>query len=316
MNVPITVMIPLVAHLFMSLAMLALPHVTRREILFGVVLPADFRSRPEGRKAIREFRFAVLIPAIAGALGIVLLGSRFIPVFLMAPMVMMLAAWITFVLQNRKLRAFAVQPQPIRELELSTQPERLPWFTWLGLAPLVFLAATAVVLYANSDQISANRSAREVYGPLIIAAEMTLWLFGFALATWYGSRRSEPLRRPAVGVFVTFGWMLALLMPGMAIQPLINLPAPVLVAPAMAIILFCVIYMIKKSRDARGPLDSTPNECWKGGILYYNPNDPVIFVGRRDGAGFTLNLANPWSWAVLASPLVLMASASLVFLLL
>ena len=102
----------------------------------------------------------------------------------------------------------------------------------------------------------------------------------------------------------------------MAIQPLINLPAPMLVAPAMLIILFCVIYMIKKSRDSRGPLDPTPNECWKGGILYYNPNDPVIFVGRRDGAGFTLNLANPWSWAVLASPLVLMASASLVFLLL
>jgi uncharacterized membrane protein len=309
-------MIPLVAHLFMSLAMFALPHVTRREILFGVVVPADFRSRREGRKAIREFRFAVGIPAIAGALAITLLGPRFIPVFLLAPMAMMLAAWITFVLQNRRLRAFAVQPQPVRELELSKQPERLPWFAWLGLAPLVFLVAAAVFLYANSDTISANRSAREVYGPLIIAAEMTLWLFGFALATWFGSRRSEPLRRPAVGVFVTFGWILALLMPGMAIQPLINLPAPVLVAPAMAIILFCVIYMIKKSRDARGPLDSTPNECWKGGILYYNPNDPVIFVGRRDGAGFTLNLANPWSWAVLGSPLVLMASAFLVFLLL
>jgi len=316
MSVSMMVLMPLVAHLLMSLAMFALPHVTRREILFGVVLPADFRSRPEGRKAIREFRFAVLIPAIAGALAITLLGPRFIPVFLLAPMAMMLAAWITFVLQNRKLRAFAVQPQPVRELELSTQPERLPWFAWLGLAPLVFLAAIAVFLYANSDGVSANRSAREVYGPLIIAGAMTLWLFGFALATWYGSRRSEPLRRPAVGVFVAFAWMLALLMPGMAIQPLVNLPAAMLVAPAMLIILFCVIYMIKKSRDSRGPLDPTPNECWKGGILYYNRNDPVIFVGRRDGAGFTLNLANPWSWAVLASPLVLMASASLVFLLL
>ena len=314
--ISIMLAMPLLAHLLMSLAMFALPHVTRREILFGVVVPADFRSRPEGRKAIREFRVAVGIPAIAGALAITLLGSRFIPVFLLAPMVMMLAAWITFVMQNRKLRAFAVQPQPVRELELSTQPERLPWFAWLGLAPLVFLAATAVFLYANSDSISGNHTAREVYGPLIICAAMTLWLFGFALATWYGSRRSEPLRRTTVGVFVAFGWMLALLMPGLALQPLVNLPAPALVAPAMAIILFCVIYVIKKSRDATGPLDPTPNECWKGGILYYNPNDPVIFVGRRDGAGFTLNLANPWSWAVLGSPLVLMASAFLVFLLL
>ena len=32
------VLMPLVAHVLMSLLMLALPHVTRREILFGVVL--------------------------------------------------------------------------------------------------------------------------------------------------------------------------------------------------------------------------------------------------------------------------------------
>jgi uncharacterized membrane protein len=319
------VLIPLVVHLLMSLMMFALTHVTRREILFGVALPADFRSGPEGRKAIRVFRFAVLIPAVVGAIAIAFLGSRFIPVFLLAPMTMMLAGMITFVVQNRKLRPFAVQPQPVRELELSTQPERLPWFTWLGLAPLVFLAAAALYLYANWDSIPAsyprhwgldgqpdqwaNRSLRGVYSPLILGAEMTLWLFGFALATWYGSRRSEPLRRPAVGVFVTLGWMLALLMPGLAIQPLIKLPIPALVAPGMAIILLSVIYLIKKSREARGPLDPTPNECWKGGILYYNPNDSAIFVGRRDGAGFTLNMGNRWSWAVLGSPLVLMASA-------
>jgi len=310
------VLMPLVAHVLMSLMMFVLPQMTRREILFGVVLPVDFRSRPEGRKAIRQFRLAVGIPAIAGTLAITLLGPRFIPVFLLAPMAMMLAAWITFVQQNRKLRAFAVQPQPVRELELSTQPERLPWFAWLGLAPLVFLSGAALYLNANWDRIPGNGSSRDVFGPLIIGAEMTLWLFGFALATWYGSRRSEPLRRPALGVFVAFAWMLSLLMPGLALQPLIQLPVPALIAPAMAIILFCLFYMIKKSRDARGPLDPTPNECWKGGILYYNPNDPVIFVGRRDGAGFTLNLGNPWSWAVLGSPLLLMASAFLVFLLL
>ena len=119
-----------------------------------------------------------------------------------------------------------------------------------------------------------------------------------------------------MGVFITLGWMLTVLIPGLALGPLVKLPAPALVAPAMAIILSSVIYLIKKARNARGPLDPTPNECWKGGIVYYNPNDPVIFVGRRDGAGFTLNMGNPWSWAVMCSPLVLMASAFLVFLLL
>jgi len=95
-------------------------------------------------------------------------------------------------------------------------------------------------------------------------------------------------------------------------QPLIRLPGPALAGVSTAIILSSVVYLIKKNRESRGPLDPTPRECWKGGILYYNPNDPVLFVGRRDGAGFTLNMANPWSWAVLASPLVLMASGFLV----
>ena len=97
-----------------------------------------------------------------------------------------------------KLKPFAVQPQPVRELELSAEPERLPWFAWLGLVPLLFLAAAALYLHAHWDDIPlrrpvhwgldcqpnrwADRSFRGVYGPVIFGAAMSLWLFGFALA--------------------------------------------------------------------------------------------------------------------------------------
>jgi uncharacterized membrane protein len=56
----------------------------------------------------------------------------------------------------------------------------------------------------------------------------------------------------------------------------------------------------------------TPPECWKGGIIYYNPDDPVLFVARRDGAGFTLNMANRWSWACFSGPLLIVAVALLI----
>ena len=247
-----TLVMPLVAHVLMSLVMLALPHLTRREILFGVALPADFRTSPEGRQAIRVFRFAIAIPAILGIVAILLWGSRFVPVFLLAPAMMMLAGFATFVLQNRKLRAFAVQPKPVRELELSAEAERLPWFAWLGLAPLLLLAAVALYIRANWDRISGDRSSGDVYGPLIIGAAFALWLFGFALATWYGSRRSEPLRRPALGVFIMLGWVLALLMPGLATQALTGLPPVALVAPGMATIMGSFIYLVRKSRQEIG----------------------------------------------------------------
>src|SRR5262245_49756545 len=135
---------PLIVLLLMSGFMFAIPHLTRREILFGVVLPADFRSRPEGRLAIRSFRFAVAIAAIAGLIATLLLSPRFGPVSMLAPMASVIAGFAAFVIQNGKLKAFAVQPQQVRELELAAEPERLPWFAWLGLGPILVLASSAV----------------------------------------------------------------------------------------------------------------------------------------------------------------------------
>ena len=323
-----TVAIPLITHLLMSILMLSVPHMTRREILFGVVVPVDFRSSPEGRRAVRAFRFAVGIPAVAGAVAILLLGSRFLPLFLMAPFAMLLAGFSTFVAQNRRLKPFAVQPPAIRVLELSAEPERLPWFTWLGLGPLLLLPAAALYLNLNWDSIPArfpvhwgldgnpnrwaDRSFRGVYGPLFLGTGMVAWFFGFTLAIWYGSRQSEPLRKPTVGLLVAVQWVFGLTMAGVSLGPLLHLPVPAIALSGLPIILAAVVYLIKKSNDARAPVDPTPNECWKGGMIYYNPNDAALFVARRDGVGFTSNMANPWSWVMLGSLPVLIAIGLLV----
>ena len=320
--------IPLLAHLLMSLVMFSIPHMTRREILFGVMVPSDFRTSPEGTRAIRTFRAAVAIAAIAGAVAILVLGSRFIPVFLFAPMIMMLAGFTTFILQNRKLRAFAVQPQPVRELELNATSEALPWFTWLGVLPLAGLLAIGLYLNAHWDSIPArypvhfdlngnpnrwaDRSFRGVYGPLFFGAELLTWLFGFALAIWYGSRRSEPLRKPTVGFMVAVQWALALTFAGVPLAPLLRLPVAAMAVGGLLIVLVAAVYLIQKSNDPRSPVDPTPNECWMGGMIYYNPNDAALFVARRDGIGFTSNMGNPWSWVMLASLPVLIAIGFLV----
>jgi uncharacterized membrane protein len=51
---------------------------------------------------------------------------------------------------------------------------------------------------------------------------------------------------------------------------------------------------------------------WILGRLYFNRSDPTLFIERRMGLGYTLNLGNPWSWVVMivfvtgiAIPLVL-----------
>ena len=319
--------IPLVTHILLSLIMFALPHLTRREILFGVVVPIDFRSSPEGRRALRMYRSVVGIFAIGGLVTIALWGHEFLPVLLLAPMTTVVAGLVDFVWQNQKLKAFAIQPSLVRELELSAEPERLPWFVWLGLVPLLLLVAAALYLHANWDGIPprfpvhwgldgnpnrwADRSFRGVYAPLLFGTELVVWFFGFALAIWYGARHSEPLRKPTVGLLVAIQWAFGSIMAGVSLVPLMHLPVALISLGGVPIIL-AVIYLTKKSRDPRAPVDPTPNECWKGGMIYYNPNDAALFVERRDGVGFTSNMGNPWSWVMLGSLPVLIAIGFLV----
>jgi uncharacterized membrane protein len=115
-----------------------------------------------------------------------------------------------------------------------------------------------------------------------------------------------------VGFLVAAQWALALTMTGVALGPLLRLPVGLIAVGGMPIILVAVIYLVKKSNDPRAPMDPTPNECWKGGMIYYNPNDAALFVARRDGIGFTSNMGNPWSWVMLCSLPVLIGVGFLV----
>jgi uncharacterized membrane protein len=50
-----------------------------------------------------------------------------------------------------------------------------------------------------------------------------------------------------------------------------------------------------------GTMESVaPTEGWIGGMIYYNRNDPALWVEKRIGVGWTLNFAHPVSWAFLA----------------
>ena len=43
---------------------------------------------------------------------------------------------------------------------------------------------------------------------------------------------------------------------------------------------------------------------WKWGVFYHNPEDPKIWVEKLYGWGYTLNMARPMSWVILAAMLL------------
>lgn len=90
---------------------------------------------------------------------------------------------------------------------------------------------------------------------------------------------------------------------------LVSLAVPVL------IVLFAIVLSFTTgqggSRIGRGRIlghgGTAPvqdDRYWKLGAIYFNPQDPTLFVEKRTGIGWTMNFANPISWLTLLGILV------------
>lgn len=73
-----------------------------------------------------------------------------------------------------------------------------------------------------------------------------------------------------------------------------------------------IVYAVKVGRSDKFSIDVTGEKItdfdedshWKGGLFYFNKNDPSIFVEKRFGVGWTLNFANPIGYFIFIIPLV------------
>jgi uncharacterized membrane protein len=48
-------------------------------------------------------------------------------------------------------------------------------------------------------------------------------------------------------------------------------------------------------------VDRTPDDCWYLGSIYVNAKDPAIFVQKRIGFGYTVNMGNRLAWLIMGS---------------
>ncbi len=105
--------------------------------------------------------------------------------------------------------------------------------------------------------------------------------------------------------------------------PSIPVAALITVPTIMSVVIVAVIMLVavksgqggwrlaggKNSGSATGrtaPVgDRTPDACWKAGIIYYNPSDPAIWVEKRFGFGWTLNMATCGAWVIMGAILLL-----------
>jgi uncharacterized membrane protein len=307
----------LLSQLVAALVMISLPHIARREQLFGVPVPEGFRATEPGRFAIRSYR-----SAIAAATGIAVLGTIWMANSgLVAAGTLLIVAGGTaaFAIQNRNLKPNAIEPSQVREVEVN-RPERLPWFVLPGIVPILLLAASAAFLHSHWDRIPerfpihftfngtpngwTDRTVQSVYGPLIVGSEISVVLLALGLTRWFGSRRPEPIRKPALIMMLAVEWTVGFVFAAIQVGLACSVPIPISLIVFLAVfwMIPAITYAISEASRPSGPTDPRPNECWEGGIIYDNPNDTALFVERR--IGFILNIPNHWCLALLCGGLL------------
>ena len=256
-------------YVFVGALVFASPNMSRRELLFAVPVPPDFRQSRAGQHAVRMFRLVIVVVVIAATGALLLSPASFLNMTAaVAPIAIVLAGVIGFRRQNHVLAAAAIQFARSREVEMNVVPDDLPWFAWLTGGPFVVLAAAATWLYLDWDRIPARfpvhfgadgqanrwaeRTIKGVYGPLFFGAEICCWVLIMALAGWFGSRRSQS-RPVMLGGVIAIEYMLGLLFALIAVQPLAGIPIWVIVVSPMVILIPLIIVMTNKMSQPREP---------------------------------------------------------------
>lgn len=317
-----------------------LPRRPRRGVYFGVTTGAEFAASPEGRKLATRHRALVWASTLGAALF--LLSPSHPAAFVGAVATQLAGMAAGWLLGHRDARGHAIAPGTARVASLQPDeafPQRA--LALIASASVVLAASWTFVvsryeefpqrlpvhynLHGLADRFE-DKSWAWVLMPLIVGtcvvalvASNAYWVFvssrrGGSPETVENRRDHQRLVSNSLSVLsLLVSLMFALIAIGPVLGKGTHLPGGWLMLAFVVAILTVVIRMLVKWNDLPGGSgDDTPDECWKWGLVYWNPQDPAIFVEKRDGVGYTVNFGNSKSWiyvglaaAVAVLPLVI-----------
>jgi uncharacterized membrane protein len=309
------------------------PQLAGRDIFFGVTVAPGFHESPIGRRLAR--RYAAEIWLLAAAAAAFVVTSPMPPVSGGVLAIQAIGASVAFARAWNEVRPHGVAPATIREAAIGPR-EQLPGGLFVQIGPFLILSAVVVYVALNWEQVPARfpthwnlagkadgwtaKSVAGVFrGPAIgILACTMFWFTSYSIVHW--SRlprvtgpegdRQRRVRRINLVALLASAYLIALLLSWTTVVAMfaenpgaLRLPLPIRVAPFALLIVGSVAVRVMRRTAMLGhhPIgDATPDASWFLGRLYVNRQDPALFVQRRMGLGYTLNLGNPWSWLVMS----------------
>lgn len=320
MNYPAWII--LVTQLLVLGSLFAVLPSMRRGLLFGVTVPVDFASAGEGRRILRHYRrmigILMLLCLFSGAAGI-LAGSTSASLWgWLAAFLGGVALWAR---AHRQTSRFRTQVSIIRSASLTGSKAAFPWMQALSILPLGFVALMLRVSWTrlpasfpqhwNAHGIAngwGHQSFASVYFPVLAGLAIYFFLLLLALAA-PRIRQSIPY---IARILSPISWLVMLVMTGVSAIPLaaaagmsvktMGLLVALLASAGGIGVVVIVVVATVRSRQTMAPYGDTADAGWRaGGIVYYNPADPALWVEKRFGIGMTLNFARLQSWLILGA---------------
>ncbi len=322
----------------------AMPRFSRPDILFAVTVPDAFVAGA-GRALVSRYRAIVWSGAAAAlAIGVLLptpepgsgWGAWLMTGVVAGNMMVALAAWLW---AHRMARPYAVPPSDVRVASLVPRDTSLPGGARLAVGPFAILLATALLVYTYRDGVPDGPGTIASFlalGGVYVAMTLTMAV-SLARRTRQiavdGPAAAAEQRFRRVNVLV-----LVLVAYGVAIQlsatTVASIPAfgdtlgeslGFVLLPLLLVNFGVTFWMFRVGQGGQRAVapaarqevhgDATPDRAWKlGGLLYFNPRDPAMWVENRVGFGYTLNMGNLRAWLlIIGMMLVPMVASRLLF---
>jgi hypothetical protein len=185
----------------------------------------------------------------------------------------------------------------------------------LPVPPFLILAAAAAWLHLRYEDLPAripthwgasgapdrwtDKSPAVVFSILAIGFALLLLLNGIL---WFGRKPVTAQGVRQRRILTALPYHLAAVFSAIALAPLFS-PGGRMPWMLPLVLGGLVLCLAVAALPVRGNYAPTP-PGWKWGI-YYNPDNPDIWIDDPDGIGGTFNLAQPFSWAILGAILAL-----------
>ncbi len=307
--------------------------VWKGNVFFGVSVAPDAIDSPLGRSTMALWRTLTGIAGLALAgvaivLSVVSVSSTTLALSVSGLLLLdLLAIVVVYLFLHHRVLALArpAGDDAVRAASLApTGAGQPPW--WWEALPLALIAATALALatrYASAPAIipihfgvngQADAFASKSIGSYfaLVWTQIGLWLlitlltriFTSSLTARRGPQSTGRTRTILTALYAVKVATIAL-MGGLALAIASANATAIQAIPATAtafvvlVVAIAGVAIARVGQQSNGDLAGGDSH-WIGGVIYNNPGDPALFVERRVGVGYTINVGHPAGKALIA----------------